>query len=197
MKTRRLLLGVAGFALVLIAWLGGDFTGLLPIEQAVALAGNDFVFVTVLAAVGVAVALVAVASGRDSAMDETEFRDPEYPLDLPLAGESFDDAVGPRSAALPVVGTVDRGMVRDRLQRTTVDTLVRKTEAGRETAERLVRAGEWTEDVHAAAFLAPDARPPVTCLLRAWITGRPWFQVGATRTAREIVAVSDVDGGQR
>jgi hypothetical protein len=194
---RRVALGVAGLALFLVAWMFGGLADLAPVEQGIALAGNDFWLVSALAVVGVVVALLAVLSGRDAALDETEFRDPEYPLDLPRDGQEFDDVVGPRSACLPVVGEVDRDAVRGRLRRVAVETLARKTDASREGAASIVDEGEWTRDAHAAAFLAREGRPPVSCLLRAWLSGRAWFQVGARRTAREVVSFSDVDGGGR
>jgi hypothetical protein len=196
-KARRVAFGVVGLALFLVAWALGDLAALAPVDQAVSLAGNDFFLMVALAVGGVVVALVAVLSGREGALDETEFRDPEFPLDLPRAGRGFDDVVDPRTACLPVVGDADRDAVRSRLRRAAVETLARKTDASRDGAEAMVATGDWTDDPHAAAFLADDARPPASCLLRAWTAGRAWFQVGARRTAREVVTYSDVQGGER
>jgi hypothetical protein len=195
MNRRRLAAGGLGLLLFALAWASSDAAALLPVDRGVSIAGDDFRFVAALAILGGLVGLLTVLSGRDGAMNEADLRDPESPLDLPRAGDVFARAVTSRTALLPVTGDVDRGAVRDRLRRAAVDTVRRRRDCRPAEARRLVDRGAWTDDRHAASFLADGGRLPLVLSVRAWLTGRVPFQVGAIRTARAVVATATADGG--
>lgn len=191
MNRRRLAVGGLGLLLFALAWASGDVAALLPVDRGVSIAGDDFRFVAALAILGAVVGLLTVLSGRDGAMNEADLRDPEYPIDLPPAGDEFDRVVTSRVALLPFVGDADRDAIRNRLRRVAVDTVQRRRDCRPAEARRLVDRGEWTDDRHAASFLADGDRLQFGLAARAYLTGRVPFQVGARRTARAVVATAD------
>lgn len=195
MNYRRLATGGLGLLLFVLAWTSNDLVAVLPVDRGVAAAGDGFHFVAGLAILAAAVGLLAVLSGRESAVNAVDPRDPERPTELPRAGEEFDRIVRSRTALLPVVGDADREAVRDRLRRAAVDTVQRRRDCRPAEARRLVESGAWTDDRHAATFLGTDDRLPLDLALRAYLTGRVPFQVGARRTARAVVAAADGHGG--
>lgn len=73
-------------------------------------------------------------------------------------------------------------VARDRLQQAVTELLVRTTDADHETAKRQVEQGTWTDDRHAASYLAVGRTPtlPPVVRLRDWLAGE--------RTARCVRA---------
>lgn len=104
-------------------------------------------------------ALVDAAGRRGVSFPRAETDDPEAGLgSLPRPGESFDEAF--RRATVDASRTSDeqRAVVRERLRAVAIDAVAHRENCGpAEAADRLA-SGEWTDDIHAAAFFAdPDA----------------------------------------
>jgi len=201
MKLRRAGLGLVGIAVVAGFLLtDGNVATLLPVDAAVDLLGNDYLLVAAVAAVGLALALLLVLSGRPGNVDEVTTPDPERAVSLPVPGDDFDAAMGSRIALVPFVGGTDRRGMRDRLRGDVVHWLMRSENCSRTEAELKVATGDWTDDPDAALFLADGGRrrDRASAMLRSWLRLRPWVQVGAHRTARAVVDASEeVDAGAR
>ncbi|WP_440991888.1 DUF7269 family protein [Haloarchaeobius baliensis] len=194
MKLRRAGLGLVGIAAVAGFLLtDGSIATLLPVDAAVGLLGNDYLVVAAVAAVGFALALLLVLSGRPGNVDEVTTPDPERAVSLPVPGDDFDAAMGSRIALVPLVGGTDRSGMRDRLRADVVHWLMRSENYSRTEAELQVATGNWTDDPDAALFLADGGSRTdrASAMLRSWLRLRPWVQVGALRTARALVDASE------
>lgn len=190
MKPRRIVLGVAGVALLGLAVVGsGDGPPADLVEAAVAALGNDYLFLVAIAAGGLVVAAAMVVSGRAGNLEQARMPDPERPVAVPAPGAEFDDRIGRLRFGLPIVGRSERESVRERLRASAVDVTMRSTGCSSDEAERRVAEGRWTDDPDAAAFLsASDRSVSVPELLGAVLRGETPEQRRARRAAAEVVA---------
>ncbi|MGM0592407.1 MAG: DUF7269 family protein [Halobacteriota archaeon] len=203
MSTRRLrrvnASRVAAAAAGVLALAGGIALGGAPagtlVEALVETLGNDYLLITVLAAVGLAASVPVVLSGRTSALSQATTPTPEHPATAPEPGTRVDEALASPSVWLPVVGQRRREALRSRLRRDAIETLVRVEACTRREASARVESGTWTEDPDAAALLAGDA-PETAVRLRAILGGEPWTRRAVRRTMAELVdRGGDVNGG--
>lgn len=74
-----------------------------------------------------------------------------------------------------------RAEVRREVRAVAVETLAETDGVSAAAAERLIEAGEWTDDPRAAAFLggADVPRPPLGLRLRDWLSADPSYAIRA------------------
>lgn len=195
MNYRRALLGVAGVTLVSLAIAAsGLVSALVPSGPLVSLLGNDYAFVALLGLAGLVVAAVVV--GRGDAVDQTRMPDPESATAVLAPGDEFAATLGRWQLVVPFAGRELEGTVRDRLREAAVRTVRRTGNCDADAARDRVADGTWTEDRHAAAFLADGARPSLGARLEAALHGDAWFVYGARRTAAAVADLAE-SGGRR
>lgn len=188
MRWRRLLLGVAGVALLgLASTVADDGVLATAVRAGVESLGNDYLFVAVLGVAGCLVAASMLVSGRSGNLAQTDTPNPERPPTVPAVGEEFDRTVGGVRFAVPVVGRSARRRIRERLRTAAIAATMRADGCRRETAERRVDEGTWTDDPAAAAFLADGRSAAVGGRLAAWAAGETLRQRRARRTVDAIV----------
>ena len=190
MKRHRVASGGAGvLALAGALALGGSPAG-GAVAALVTAFGNDYFVVAAFAGAGLLVAASALVSRERSGLRQTETPTPERPVTAPAAGDAVDEAIGSRTALLPVVGQNRREQLRERLRTAAVETRVRRGECAPEEARRRLDEGTWTDDPEAAAFLTgrePDSEARIAALLRL----EPWSRRGARRAVRAVAEQED------
>ncbi|WP_435346385.1 DUF7269 family protein [Haloarchaeobius sp. HRN-SO-5] len=193
---RRLLLGLFGLAVVTVVVARVGLVSTLPVDAAVDVLGNDYLLVVAFAAGALLLAALAMLSGRPGSQVEATTPDPERAVSLPVPGDEFDAAMSSRLALVPLVGSSDRGFVRQRLRRAAVFWVMRSDNCTRAEADQRVATGDWTDDRDAALFLADDVGTGARlwAVFRSWVRLRPWTQLGARRTA--TVLVESANGGE-
>lgn len=140
--------GIAVFAVGLLAIYVPGVERVLPVAAAVEALGSDYVVVAVVgvAAVGISVVLVAVQAVRG--IDESRPAVVESVETAPHPGRDLDRSFGGLS------GLTSTGATRARLRDVAVTAVMRAEGCPRSTAERRVQEGVWTDDRVAAAFVA-------------------------------------------
>jgi hypothetical protein len=114
-----------------------------------------YAFVTVVGVLAAVQGLRYAAARRSTTLRTTETGDPERRVAVPTPGASFDDDLAVATGWSPAA-TRARRDVRDRLQTVAVETMAVRGDCSRETAQRQVETGEWTDDPVAAGFLAAE-----------------------------------------
>lgn len=183
---------VAGLAVLVVALLSAFFglDGLLDTDWLVALAGNDYVFVVALSAVGLLVAVATILSARHVGRFQATVPDPERPYTAPPPGADLDEATADWRTLLPVLGRAERQRVREQLRAVVVETLGNTEGCTTEEAERRVEAGTWTDDPWARSFVGECAGPSLSQRVRALAQGDPGFRRHVHRTVAELAHVS-------
>lgn len=151
---------------------------------------------TVVAVVGVAAFVLAYAVYRSAREDRgradataPETADVELRHTGPRPGASFDRSVG-RARAGTSIGA--RSTVRNRLREAAAATLVSAEGYAPEEADAALDAGDWTDDVHAAAFLASDPpAPPRRLRVREMLGRASVFDVRFRHALDEIERLAD------
>lgn len=196
------ILGGLAFALGVLTIVAPAVADAIPIEAVVALLGNDYILVAVLAGAAVLVVLTVLAVRGVTGIDQTTPPDPEEVHSVPRFGEAFDAVIS--GGGLRALLTTERHrQVRTRLREAAIATVMRETNCTRAEARERVERGTWTDDPEAAAFLAeaeegdleagpatgpgPGSATGIAARVRAAIRGETPFQRGARRTAAEIV----------
>lgn len=198
MTRRRLLLGAGTVALVLSVLVVSP----LPPNVAVRLSSLPVALpilggtALVAALLGAAVLLGSTGSAPPRPTNRATGNSAVSPGFTRVVGRDLDAAV--ESLAADGDSVHGHGLYgsRSHLQRElrtlAVEALVDRGH-DRETAERLVETGEWTDDPRAAAFLGRDA-PPVPLRLRIhdWATGEGEREA-AERAVEAVAELSGVD----
>lgn len=193
MTARRLLLGGAGAILLVVAVLTGTGEA-IPVDAFVSTLGNDYLFVAAFGCLGLAIAAMAVVSGRASNLEQTSMPNPERPVSAPPPGYDFDAEVGTLRLSVPLYGRRRREAVRERLRADATELVVRTANCDRVTARRRVERGEWTDDAAVAGFLGDGSAVGVGLRLQALRQSRTTFQYLVERTVAELVRQA---GGER
>lgn len=191
MNALRALVATAGTVLLAAVGLITFEPGLadaVPVAAAVETLGNDYFFIAVFGAVGLALALATLGGRAVSGLDQATPPRPETVQPAPVFGADFDEALSDGAGPLSIVLSDRREAIRDRLRENAIRAEIADSGCGRSTAERRVEAGEWTDDPDARAFLDPSRSPGVDSRLRAVARGNTWFERGARRTAETVVA---------
>lgn len=194
MNRRLVGFGLSGVVVVgLLTLFGESLAAVVPADAAADALGSDYLVVAAAGGLGAILSAALVLSGRPGNVDEATTPNPERAVSVPVPGDGFDAAMTDRTALLPVVGSVDRSALRDRLRTAAVVRLMRTENCSRTEAKRRIDRGTWTGDPAARLFLSSKGR--IGARLRAvggaWIRLRPWWQVGAYRTVVALLAASD------
>ncbi|MCU4800353.1 hypothetical protein OB920_08210 [Halobacteria archaeon HArc-gm2] len=177
--------GIFLLVLGILAVLSPAVAGLIPIGPALALAGNDYVLVAVLAVPALAAVVGLVLSRTTTGVSEAtpppvEGTDPASP------GRDVDDALG----SLPFLRVIDtHRRVHARVRAAAVDAVAEAYRCSRPDARDRIESGKWTDDQAAAAFLADDELDPpgLAGRLATRLRRDDWFRrrVDATVAALE------------
>jgi hypothetical protein len=196
---RRLALGTVG----LVA-LGVALTAVLPadvLDGVVAAAGNDYLVVAGVAALGLLAAFSRFYSGRTSNIQQASMPDPERPVRVRPLGDEFDETLSTLRLHVPVLGRTLRRECHANLREVAIRTLCRMDHCPRPEAVAHLERGDWTTNEAAAAFLREDEppTPSVSTELESLLRGEPWFRVQACQTAEALLAFAEtgVNGNGR
>lgn len=194
----RIALGAAGvcvLALALLVVAVPAVSEAFPSDALVEAVGSDYVLA---AAVGVVAALLVVAvvalRGLDG-IDQATMPNPETVQHAAYPGVRFDRTVTERLHLLPHRPTEEDERLRARIRRAAERAVMRRENVSRDRANELVESGEWTDDDLAATFLSDGERPWIGTRLRALVSRRSWFQIGARRAADEVCRLEGVEPG--
>jgi hypothetical protein len=200
---RRTLTRIAVGTIGLLA-LGVALTSVVPsdaLDGIVAAAGNDYLVVAGVAAVGLVAALGRFYAGRASNIEQATMPDPERPVTVRPLGDEFDEALSNPRLHVPLVGRSLRRRLYTDLRDVAIRTLCRVDHCSRTEALTHLERGDWTTDDAAAAFLRDDdpPTPAVTTELASLLRGDPWFRERASRTAEALLAFAEtsVNGNGR
>ena len=188
-------LGVTTFGLAAAVLLVPGAASVVPVDAAVAALGLDYLLVAVLGVVALVVTLLVLGLRAVGGLEQAEPPDPEGIETVPRLGADVDalleDGLGLRRRLLEDGGEP----IRERFRETAVRTVARVENCEHAEARRRVRAGIWTDDGEAAAFLADggDARATWRTRVYAALDGESPFQRGARRTVEAVVALAADD----
>lgn len=137
-----------------------------------------------------------VAQGRRrTELRETETGDPEKRYEAPTPGADVEESLA-LAGRWSRAGRIARRKLRDRLQEAAVTAVMDEAGCSREEAARRVRAGDWTDDPIAAAFLSEEVALSARQRGRLLVAARsPFGQFGAAfaRTVRAVASLTAVD----
>lgn len=192
MRLIRGLLAVFGTAIVGFGLTVG--LGVLPPVEAVErdavdLLGTDYLLVATIGLVAAFVTLLVVVGRAMTGIDQLAMPDPEELPPAPRLGEEFDRFVEGPAGFRTHLRSDAPARIHEQLREAAIMAVMRRHGCPREAARRQVEAGEWTDDVEAAAYLGGSAapRPPWSSRCAAVLAGRTWDQRGAGRAAQAIV----------
>jgi hypothetical protein len=177
--------GLALLAVGILAVLSPAVAGLIPIGAALALAGNDYVLVAVLAVPALA-AVVAVLASRTTTGVSEATPPPVEGTDPASMGRDVDDALD----SLPFMRVTEtHRRVHERVRAAAVEAVAEADRCSRPAARDRIESGEWTDDRAAAAFVADDELDPpgLAGRLAPRLRRDDWFRrrVDATVSALE------------
>lgn len=185
-----LLAGVVAFGLgVLVATVPGT-EGVVPVDAAVDLLGNDYLVVAAVSVVALAVAVLIALTRLLAGAEEATPPLVERVQSAPRPGSAFDASIDRSGRSLFGSVSADEAATRGRLREAATLTVVRAAGCTRSTAERHVAEETWTDDPVAAGFLADDAGGPA---------GGPGRRGAAKRDRairRTVEAIEQVDAGR-
>jgi hypothetical protein len=126
---------------------------------------------------------------NDDRPGPTRLRDVGESAGPPDPGEAVDTALQDIEAASTAFATrEEREQVRDVVWRTAVRAYAQRHGVSRTAATDAVAAGDWTDDVVAAAFVGDDRAPrlPLRERLRGWLHPNRAFRRRAERAASAV-----------
>lgn len=155
--------------------------------------GNDYLLVAVIGMAAFALTLVVIAARAVTGVNQLTPPNPEGIPSAPRLGDGFDQYVAGQVSLLAALRSDEPKRVRSRLRDAAVLAVMEHHGCSREAARRQVDAGEWTDDIEAAAYLGGPHGPsaPVAARLAAAVGGRRWRQRGASRAAQAIVTLAE------
>ena len=173
--------GILAFALGVVELLQ---PGLAPLPR------SD-VLLSTLAVVGLVYAVVVVYGRRRRRFDRVETPDVELATPPELPGTSLDQTL----ELFPATEVYDADLptVRAELRSVAVSVLTRYRGLDPEQAAEQVETGTWTEDPHAAAYLAvTELDPPLQHRLRAGLSLTPYAEYARTRAVDAVAGAAGV-----
>jgi len=192
-----ILVGILGISLLSI---GGILLGVLPttlFNQATSTVPTSATLTRgVSAIVLIMTAFVYVRAGSSDGGDGS-LVSPESPPEIPreapqLTSAKFDSLVTEslRDIQLKNISYEDTAP-RQHLQETAQMTIMMAFSCDEAKAEQLLKAGSWTNDAIAEAFLASDIAYPVGFRLFRWANPKQAYTVALDRTSLAIVELTD------
>jgi len=160
--------------------------GLVPVDAAVDLVGNDYFLLSLFGGVALAVLGWMVGRRASERVEQASPPAPETVPDAPRPGAQVDDLLGRWPGGL---SDGEREALRERLRTAAVYSEM-GAGASRTAARDRVETGEWTDDAVAARYLAGET-PAVTERLRLALGGDSWTQHGARAAAAELTDRSE------
>lgn len=149
------------------------------------------IFVQVVGALALVGVLLVGSNRRATAVDRAETGDPERLAAVPVPGDDARDAFD-RAGSIRFEGTGERQ--RKRVAAAAIAVVRRRYDCSETEARSLVASGEWTDDPHAAAFLAGEGGPrPSRIPIREWFRADSAFAYRAGRTVDAIVALAEME----
>lgn len=136
-----------------------------------------------------------VQSRRRTELQETETDDPERRYEAPTPGDDVQESLA-LARRWSRAGRTTRSKLRDRLHEAAVTGVMDEFGCSREEAARRVRAGDWTDDPVAAAFLGDAVTLSARQRGRLLVDARSPFGQYSTsfaRTVRAVASLSAVD----
>ncbi|MFC6733593.1 hypothetical protein [Haladaptatus sp. DYSN1] len=190
MTFRRFFFGVLG----VVAFVGGylattnpSIASAIPVGTLVALLGNDYLVLVVVALVAVLLTLAVTVSARNGARDHTTPPEAEEVTNVPLAGDHYDDLFT-NSGLWALTHREERTAAYEQLKATTTRLVQSEMGCTKAEAEDRIDRGTWTDDPYAAHFLGSQAPSPgILRRLSTLVRFETLSQRGARHTAAEIV----------
>ncbi|WP_158057986.1 DUF308 domain-containing protein [Halorussus halophilus] len=163
------------------------------------LIGTGYFAVTMVGLLALVQGLRIARARKETDVEGVETPDVETVETMPTPGGEFDEQVaalnsGPRRESIR-----KRRQLRETLEAEALAAVARRENCSREEAEEMLRAGTWTDDPHAAAFLggADAPRPPIRDRLRLAVSTQSLFQHRVRRTADAVALAADPDAKRR
>lgn len=125
-----------------------------------------------------------------SEVDLAEVGDPETTPDLPTPGDEFDDRLV-EMYGFANYARKHREELRERLSVAALDAIQRRRGCSREEAERVLAAGEWTDDPYAVGFFTGNVDVTGVERVRLALSTEPRFQIRARRAALAIERLTE------
>ncbi|SEP30629.1 hypothetical protein SAMN04487948_14015 [Halogranum amylolyticum] len=192
----RITVGTIGLLALGVALTSTVPTGAL--DGVVAAAGNDYLVVAGVAAVGLVAAFGRFYAGRASNIEQATMPDPERPVTVRPLGDEFDETLSNPRLHVPLVGRTVRRQLHTDLRDVAVRTLCRVGHCSRAEALAHLERGDWTTDDDAAAFLREDdpPTPSLTTELASLLRGDPWFRQQACCTAEALLTFAETSADE-
>lgn len=194
----RIAAGVVGVGVLVLAFLVVAVPAVsdaFPSDALVEAVGSDYVLAAAVGIVATVVVVAVVALRGLDGIDQATMPNPETVQHAAYPGVRFDRTVSERLHLLPHRPTEEEERLRERIRRAAERAVMRRENVSRERASGIVENGEWTDDEVAATFLSAARRPWIGMRLRALVSRRSLFQIGARRAADEVCRLNGVEPG--
>ena len=188
-RTATAIVGLAALVVGAAAIVDPGVAALVPVGAALAVAGNDYLLVVPLAAVGVVACVGTAAIVATRGVTEAT---PPAPEGVPVGeqpGASLDRLLAGRRGVTARLDASTRRQVHDRLRDAAVETVARVEGCSTAAARERVADGSWTDDETATSFL--QSPPSRWTELPGLARGESRFERGAHRTIGEIARLSE------
>jgi len=141
-------------------------------------------------------AVRTVQARRDLRVRQAETPTPEPFAPSPSPGASFETSLDSVEATTGIRQVRAKRAVRERLTEAAISVLTHRTHCSEAAARRRLETGTWTDDPHAAAFLASDRQSSLdwSTRLRLRLRGASPFEWRARRTMDAVVGIDDAGG---
>lgn len=177
-------IGVAAVGAGVLMVVNPGFAGLI---------GTGYFAATMIGLLALVQGLRVARARKETDIEGLATPDVETVESMPTPGGEFDERVatlnsGPRRSSIR-----KRRQLREALEAEALAAVARRENCSREEAEAILRAGTWTNDPHAAAFLGGSEAPspPLRDRLRLAASTQSVFQHQARRTADAVSLAAD------
>jgi hypothetical protein len=138
-------------------------------------------------------AVRVVRARRDVRATGAETPTPEPFAPRPTPGASFETSLASVADETGIRQVRAKRAVRDRLVEAAISVMAHRADCSEAAARQRLEAGRWTDDTHAAAFLASDRQSSLdwSTRLRLRMRGESPF---AWRARRTMDAIARIDG---
>lgn len=168
--------------------------GVVAVIDPTILASTGFSLPSILVSIiGILTLIEALRAGYrrySRSVDAPDLPEPEFRQVASVPGTDFDDQLATVTRRARAGSVRNRNKVRDRLNETAIDVLMRYDGDTPDRARERLKTGSWTDDRAAAAFFAPASEFQTSTgeRIRSTIRNDNAFR---RRVRRAIVALSD------
>ncbi|MDY6764791.1 MAG: hypothetical protein SV377_03760 [Halobacteria archaeon] len=181
-RTQKALVGIGvvlvalGFAIVIRPELSQEM-----------LKGINYTIVTLIGVLALIQGFKVARRRRKTEIEEAETENPEIVPKVPAPGDDFDDDMKFMTDFKGHGIVEERRKIRDRIEEAAIEVLVRYDSYSRDSATEMIKNGTWTDDPHAAAFLAPEiVEVPLSERFRAYLSPETQFEL-RSRHAIDVI----------